>query len=639
MKVRPKRRGTEATKHLWQNADEGKVHEAVFRQVPELEQRQQAIYERFVRLEALYDPNNSSVVDQYAFENRGIVNENVLASNVDTVKAVVAETEILPQVETDGADWSQQRRARHLEWYSEALMALLDVHGKARKGFKEGSKKGTGLVKVGTTRDDKLQVDHVLPDDMITNDLECRFDQPPRQLHHRQTNVSREELAIEYPEYADKIESAATLRGGSAVARRVQYSSSRPYETVLIESWYKPIGTKGSKHYKPGRHTKCIDGCDLLDEEWNEDFFPVARLVWEERSGSWYGIGGCERIIGHQLTLNKLNWQIDRQHDQLAVPTTYVRPADANLAVKTTSRLGTIAVFKGDIPVTVIPKPVSEDTYQYQERTKNSSFEVFGTSRLTAQSQKPAGLDSGEALRVYRDATTQRFATQEKAFERFVLDIVWLMLWHCKKLGDKAPKVLRPSRFGKKAIEWAEVDLGDMKVQLKAASTLSRTPAGRLQTVLEWAQAGVIAQDEARRLLGHPDLERSLSLYTAALDKVEYDLEKMADGEDIMPDPFTNLEMAAWRSHMQYEMWVTDGAPEDVLERVRQYCSIAVYFMNQAKAANANQPGMGAMPGQAGPQVGATGATPPMAPPMPNAPPNAGTPQSAFNPAAAQAVA
>jgi hypothetical protein len=413
------------------------------------------------------------------------------------------------------------------------------------------------------------------------------------------------------------------------VSRRVQYSSLRPYETVVIESWFRPFGRKGSKYYRPGRHVKAIDGADLVDEEWDEDFFPVLKIVWETRSGSWYGIGGGERIVGHQLTLNKLNWQIDRQHDQLAVPTTYVRPTDANLATKTTSRLGTIAIYRGDVPVTVVPQAVSPLTLEHRERTKTSSFEEFGVSRMAAQSTKPAGLDSGIALREYRDQSTQRFATQEKAFEKFVLNIVWLILWTCKKLGKKAPAVHRPSRFGKKKIEWSQVDMGDLKIQLQAASTMSRTPAGRLQTVLEWAQAGVIAQDEARRLLAHPDLDRSLSLYTAALDKVEYDLERIADGEDVMPDPFTNLELAAWRSHMQYEIWVVDGAPEEVLERARNYASLAVYLMKQAQAANQNQ----AM-AQAAMQPGAGGG-----PAMPGSAPNAGTPQSAFNPMAAQAVA
>jgi hypothetical protein len=629
--TRARRGGDDPNARAWQTAPKGAVNENIFREVPELEQRQSAIYERFVRLETLYDPNNAAAD---ASENRGVVIENVVASNVDTVKAVVAETEVSPRVETDGADWSQQRRARHLEWYSEALMALHEVHPKARRAFKEAAKKGKGCAKVYADRNKQLHVDHILPDDLIVNDLECRFEQRPRQLHHRQLNVSKEALKIEWPEFKDKIDRAGSARGSGSSGRRVQYSSKRQHETIVIESWFLPVGTKGKKYYRPGRHTICIDGWDLLDEPWEEDFFPIADMDWESRSGSWFGISGAERIVGHQLTLNKLNWQVDRQHDQLAVPTTYVRPADANLATKSTSRLGTIAVYRGaDVPKTVIPNSVSGETLNHRERTKSSSFEEFGQSRMTTTATKPPGLDSGIALREYKDQTTQRFATQEKEFERFILHIVWLMLWTCKQLGKDAPVVLRPSRFGKKKIQWSEVDMGDLKVQLAAASTLSRTPAGRLQTVLEWAQAGVIAQDEARRLLNHPDLERSMSLYTAALDKVEYDLERMADGEDVMPDPFTNLEMAAWRSHMQYELWVTDGAPEEVLERVRQYASIAIYFMQQGQTANSN------MTAGAGAGAGAAPAAGPMGPGGGAAAPDAGTPQSAFNPMAAQAVA
>lgn len=613
----------------WQYADKGNVWELVFAQVPYIEERQSALYERFVRLEALYDPNNTAYIERYAFENRGIVNENVIASNVDTVKAVVATTEISPRVETDGADWSQQRRARHLEWYSEGLMGLHDVHGKCRKAFKEAAKKGTGFVMTRLDRARRLHVEHVFPEDIIINDMECRFGDEPRQLHWRRTNVSKEALKVEWPELDEEIDRAGTLRASSAVSRRVQYTALQPSETVVIESWYRPLGTKGTKYYRPGRHTICCDGVDLLDEKWEEDFFPVARIVWEERAGSYYGIGGAERIVGHQLTLNKLNWQIDRQHDQLAVPTTYVRPADANLATKTTSRLGTIAVYNAELPHTVIPQAFSPQTIQYRAQTKESSFQEFGQSQMTTQATKPAGIDSGIALREYKDQTTQRFATQEHAFEALVLRVVWLMLYWCKKLGNDAPVVLQPSKFGKKKIEWKEVDMGDLTIQLQAAATLSRTPAGRLQTVLEWAQAGIIAQDEARRLLQHPDLNRSLSLYTAALDKVEYDLEQIADGKSLTPDPMNNLLMTSWRAHMQYEIWCTDGAPEEILEELRNYISIAEYWRQQGEAANQNA-AMGAAPG-------APGQMPPGQ--APDQAPNAATPASALNVQAAQAVA
>ena len=67
----------------------------------------------------------------------------------------------------------------------------------------------------------------------------------------------------------------------------------------------------------------------------------------------------------------------------------------------------------------------------------------------------------------------------------------------------------------------SQVDMQEVRVWMGAASTLSRTRAGRLQTVVEWAQAGIVSQDDARRLLEHPDLERAMSLYDAAVESIE----------------------------------------------------------------------------------------------------------------------
>src|SRR5690242_1459259 len=107
----------------WQDAEEGKVHSAIFRALPEIESRQADIYRRFMRLEWLYDPNNLAVLTDWIDPRRGgLLNENVIASNVDTVTAIIASVEVSPRVETTGADWEQQRTARHLEWYADALM-------------------------------------------------------------------------------------------------------------------------------------------------------------------------------------------------------------------------------------------------------------------------------------------------------------------------------------------------------------------------------------------------------------------------------------------------------------------------------------------------------------------------------------
>jgi hypothetical protein len=392
---------------------------------------------------------------------------------------------------------------------------------------------------------------------------------------------------------------------------------------MVIESWRLPIGTPGHERYRPGRHTIVIDGLDLLDEEWNKLFFPFSVLRWSKPVTGWYGIGLAERIAGQQRALNRRNLQIERQLDQGAFPTTYVSIADAALTAKTQNTVGTIAVYKGAKPETVIPQAVSPETYRSRDDLKASASEMSGVSRMAAQAVKPAGLETGAALREYRDQTTQRFALQEADYQQFFLDTIILILDCCKDLGAEAPEVMRKTRFGGRRLSWAKVNMDDVRIQIGAASTLSRTRAGREQTVIEWAQARIISQDDARRLMDHPDLERAMSLYTAAIENVDYCLEEIGDGNVIVPEPFMNLKLLVWRAQQQYLNWSSDGAPETVLENLRQLIVQAAWMVS-----GGDQPANGNMPVGPGPDTSM--------PPLPGGPPMGGPPQAALSPQAMQ---
>jgi hypothetical protein len=572
--------GTDA----WHKAKKGEAHRGVFEQARGIEFRQSSTFDRFYQLECLYDPE----LNRDAARGRiGVIDENVVATNVDTVAAVVAATEIRPRVQTDGADWQTQLTARELELYGEGLLKEFEVHPKSVKAFKEAEVKGTGINMVGQ-RDGKPYVDPVLVDNVLADDRETEFGDPNVTAYIVHRACSKDELIAAYPDAAKAIESSTT----TTTARRTYGGSPRrEHEVVVIEAWRLPVGKL------PGRYVKCIDGADLEDKPYKKPYFPFARMVWGERRRSFYGISLAERIAGHQRSLNRRNWHIQRMLDQNAAITTWVSPADANLRVQTAGPLGTIAVVRGERPTTVAPPMVNAELYKSREDLRAGAGEESGVSRMAAYATKPPGIESGVAMREFRDITTQRFASQEKAFETFVLDTLWLLFEVCKELGEKAPKIQQRSRFGARQIKWADVDLGDVRIQLTAASTLSRTPAGRQQTVLEWAQAGVISMDEARRLMRHPDLERSMSLYTAAVESVEADLYEISRGKSVVPGPFANHKMCVWRGQAQALLWERDGAPESVLEDVRQYVVIAAWMVSQASAPAANDMAApGAMP-------------------------------------------
>lgn len=609
MARRPSRSAPE--KQHWFNAEEGEVNRQVFDYVSRVERDQWSTFNRFVQLEALYDPNaNTAGNPTNTTETPGLVIENVIASCVDTVHAQIATVDVLPKYETDNGGWTVQKTAKRLGRYAEGLGKLLEIPKTCKRAFKSMPKKGTGVVKVYVNHWDEVKVEAVRIDDLVVDEAECRNGGTPRQMHRRMVNVDRAELIAMFPDKEDEIRAAQ--RGSRWSNMWAGYRPVVDDELVVIESHKLPVGRKGKAGYRPGRHTICADGVDLLDEEWHKDHFPYVWGVWEEREGGFYGISLTEGIAGIQRALNKRNLQIDRGLDLGAFPTTYVSMADANIAIQTINRLGSVAVYKGQQPMTVQPPAVSPEVYQTRQDLKSAAYENSGVSRMASQAVKPAGIDSGVAMREYRDQTTQRFATQEEAYEDFVLQVYWLALECCKELGEKAPKIPKVTRFGTRRLEWKDVDMGDVKVQMSAASTLSRTPAGRMQTALEWAQAGVISTDEFRKLSEHPDLDRILSLYTQGMESIEEDIEAIEDGMSVTPEPFSNLALAQRMAQMAYlrdrriaDPDGEDSAPEEVLEALRQYAVIAADMLNP-QPANQNVAAPAApMPGEmAGPVPG-----------------------------------
>lgn len=570
-------------RRAWWRADKGDVSKHVFDAVITIESEQWATFDRFVKLEVLYDPN--SHLGTRAAESMGLVTENIVAKNVDAAAAATSSQKTRTVFDTDGADWHMQRKLKKLGWYVECAATDMDRQLKCWRAHKSGIKKGTGTLHGYIDQWDRPVLDYVIVDDIVVNDRECRNNASPRQIHRR-TIVDREELQAEYPQYAKEIEQARSRQLWA------DYRPLEPHEIVKLESYRLPIGVKGQKGYAVGRHTICIEGCDLLDEDFEDDELPVPKITWEYREGSWYGISLSERIAGHQRQTNKMNWGIDRNIDLMAVPVTYVRPVDvaAGLTAKPT-KAGMFVQIKGDFPKTEVPQANSTEVYNRIEKLDASAAKIAGLNDLALHGAVPSGLESGVAIREAKGATSDRFAPQEEAFEKLNIQADLLILRLCKKLGKKAPTYYKKTRFSSKKIEWADVDMGELKVTASAAGTLSRTHAGRIQFVMDLAQTGVISTPTMLKLLDHPDLESELSLYTAAMDVIDEDLEDIADGEVVMPEPQGNLKLVEVRAQETYEKWSHQGAPEDVLEGVRQYINQAIaYQQNAAQAANQNMP-------------------------------------------------
>lgn len=635
MRVRPYQATT------WWNADKGKIHEDVIAYVRAVENFQSWFYLKCLRLEALVDQNprtnrlstasGSRLHGDGTGRGRSIVTDNLVRQGIDTVTANVADSDFSIRVQTDNADWSRQQNAKRLEQWTNAAMAYYKVVDKCQHGFRTGAAlKGKAFNKVWIDQFDRINVRTVPVENIVVDELECR-DGEPLQLHYREF-YDRELLAQEFPEFAVEIGKAQTMGDWR------KWAGYRPFahanEIVVIESWRLPLGPKGHPNYVPGRHTICIHNVDLLDEEYDDEFFPFAEMDWDRPVFGYYGHGLAEYILPHQAHLNRRNWQITASLDKKAAPIVWVHTADKNLSFKTFAQAGiTAGAYRTAPPVSTDYQAVGQETYQDTDRIRASADRETGVNQMMASGAVPAAAESGEAVREARKTHAQRFSIQQSAYEQFVVDTMWLVVAMAKKLDpSKVPDLVHASKYGgarARSLKWKKIELDDLRYEMTVASAVANTPAGRQARVTELAQAGIITLDESRELIEHPDIDRVLSLYNAAIESVQWLIERIEAGEKgITPEPYMNLAMCVTMMQREYLLIQTQGAPEEILEELSAFVDTAAAILAPpAPPANMNAP----MPGP----PGAPGMPGPPGPP-PSAASQLGPsgPAQAFNPGA-----
>ena len=127
-------------------------------------------------------------------------------------------------------------------------------------------------------------------------------------------------------------------------------------------------------------------------------------------------------------------------------------------------------------------------------------------------------------------------------------------------------------------IDWKDIDLEEEEymMQVFPTSSLSQTPAGRLQDIQELIQAGFIDKNYALKLLDYPDLEGYMNMANAGIDDLEDTIETIADkGEYKTPEPYQNLALGVQTFQSAYLKYKGDGLEEEKLELLRRWMSEA----------------------------------------------------------------
>lgn len=531
---------------------------------------------------------------------------NVCQSVVDTITSKIAKNKPRPLFLTSGAEYKLQRRAQKLSKFVEGVFYENYAHDLGAEVFRDACIWGTGAIFVFDDNG-RIKYERCIISEIITDDVESFYGHP-RSLY-RVKNIDRQVLLDMFP---DKRE--AIMNASSAKPDDLGGYPTISDEVTICEAWRLQSGPDAGD----GKHIIALYGDTLFEEEYDKTFFPFVFFHWSKKLFGFWGQGLIEQIQNIQLEINKLLWVAQRSYQLAGSFKILLENGSKIVKEHLNNDIGSIVNYTGTPPQYVTPPVLPAEFYSHLQSLKNDAFEQAGISQLSANAQKPEGLNSGKALREYNDIETDRFTTVGQSYERFFVDLAHITVNLAKHIyGEKQSyKVKVPGKSFIDTIDWKDVHMHEDAYLLKCypVSALPNEPAGRLETIQELMQAGLIDPEAGRRLLDYPDLEEEEGLNNAPQDYLHEILDKIVDdGVLTPPEPFDDLQRAHKLALNYYAKYKCAGLEEEKLDLFRRF--IDQIQMLQA-AANPPPPPQAPQP-QAAPEPQPTS---PMIPNQPGVP-------------------
>lgn len=586
----------------WWRADKGAVALALWSYRFRIAERQKDQERRFLTNARLYGNMNIIGLRPATYSLRmddDRMRLNVVQSVIDTAASKIASTRPAPQFLTSGADYDLRRKAEKLNKFGKGLLHASDFYKIAPQLFRDGAIFGTGIGKI-FTQDKRIRCERVYPWEIYLDHQES-FYGAPRTLVQRKF-IDRDVLLDVYGSGRTKARDAILA---ASVAPESDIGRDPLCDQVeVLEAWHLPTGPDAGD----GRHVIALNDYPLLDEEWTRDRLPFVFYRWDEPVTGFWGRGAAEMLAPIQYEINVLLQKIQRAFHLLGVPRVFIDAGSGVPKAHVTNDIGAIIqVNPGASPPQVVaPATVNPEIFNHLNWLVQRAYEQVGVSEMSAASRKPAGLDSGAALREFDDIESGRFVLPARRYEDLHLDAVRVGLDEAREIRGFSVDV--PDKNAKIEVRWADVSLDDSAYVLQCfpSSLLPQQPAGRLQRVSEMIASGMLTKEQGVELLEAPDMEDMGNALTAFRKRVRMALASMLDGGAyVPPEPFFDLATCVEMARSTYLEEQIRGCPEDRLELLRRFIEESMALMG---------PPPGAAPG--GPQ----------APPVAGAPPQQMTP-------------
>lgn len=575
--------------------------------------QQASIFTRLYSGKPLYNyfQASNSKLDQANQLPLGRPTANVTYSCIDTLVSRISQDRPKPIFLTDGGHYKERRLAKDANAFIQGEMFRTKAQEHQTLALRDACILGNGFTKV-CEKNKRIHIERVLETELLTDFNDAYYDKPKVLLQVKL--VDRDVVMAQ----AENRRAEQAIAGASAATVDLSPRSTETVsdQIIAIEAWHLP----SSEDATDGRHVIACDHGIIRDEVWKRDHFPFVRQAYNPHVVNWYAQGLAEILMPTQMELYRMLIVASQALELMGVPRVLINSMDKTLETAFNNRIGAIIKWKTAKPEFVAAQANNPEIYEYIQWLIQNAYQIAGVSALSAQGNKPAGLNSGEAQRTFMNIQSERFAALERRFQNSFSELAHLYVETGQEIVDKhggSYKTIFPGKDGIKEIDFKAIEELEDKyvIQCYEESSLPKDPAGRQAKLSEKLAAGEITLQEFRRLSNFPDLEQSDQLANALEERILHALDHIVDHgmdkfEEIAPDNFIldPSDLATTLTVQYINLYSTLQLEEDKMDALRT-------FFTQVQVVKAQA--MPPQPAQAAPSQAPAGQgmLPPTAPP------------------------
>lgn len=580
--------------------------------------RQASIYTRLFSGKPLYNYlANVGTLDNSQQLPIGRPTANVCYACTDTLVSRVTQDKPRPVFLTDNGHYKERHLATQLNNFIMGEFYRAKVYEKTALQARDACVIGNGFLKV-FPQNKKVCVERTLETELLT-DYNDAYYGDPRQLIQMKL-VDRSTYQALFGKNAVKEAMIQKAEHGN-VDNTPLSTETVSDQFIISEGWH----LESAPGYGDGRHAiACSSGIVHDDKSFAKPGFPFVKLGYNPNMVGWFSQGLVEILMPTQMEIYKMLIVASQAIELMGVPRILIDELSQILETAFNNNIGSIIKFRGSAPQFINAQSNPPEIYEWIKWLIQNSFQMSGISAMAATSQKPAGLNSGEAIRSFDDLQTDRFAAFARRYQNGHTDLAYLMIDCARDVAKEEGEytTVYPNKDGTREVDLpqAAVLRDTYIIQCFEESSLPRDPAGRQAKLSEMLAAGEISNQEFRRLSAVPDLQQSDSLANALEERILQNLdaiiEKGKKGYS-PPDAFIldPTDLATKLTTNYINKYIVTDIEEPKLQLLRDYFTQVQVL--KAKAAPPPPPMVAApAPGAPGPL--------PIAPPAPSIAPTSG---------------